>query len=80
MKKRQQGAGPRDKIDAECEDFIVKAIESKATYHGRRKETVMFTNRRVEVRDLLNIANYDLQKRGKTSLKSPITAWNRSRP
>ena len=70
------GAGPSDKIDVECEEFIAKAIESKATYHGRRKETVMFTNRRVKVRDLLNIANFDLENRG---IKSDISGWNHSR-
>ena len=40
----------------------------------------MFTNRRVKVRDLLNIANYDLEKRGKAPISSAVTAWNRSRP
>lgn len=45
IKRRRLGAGPHDKVDVECEEFIAKAIESKATYHGRRKETVMFTNR-----------------------------------
>lgn len=79
IKRRRLGAGPHDKIDVECEEFIAKAIESKATYHGRLKETVMFTNRRVKVRDLLNITNYDLENRGKVPIKSAITAWNRSR-
>ena len=40
----------------------------------------MFTNRRVKVRDLLNIANYDLTKRDKAPISSAATAWNRSRP
>jgi len=39
----------------------------------------MFTNRRVKVRDLLNIANFDLDNWGKAPIKSAITAWNRSR-
>ena len=78
IKRRRLGAGPADKIDVECEEFIAKAIESKATYHGRRKETVMFTNRRVKVRDLLNVANFDLENWGKAPIKSAITAWNRS--
>jgi len=55
IKRRRLGAGPADKIDVECEEFIAKAIESRATYHGRRKEAVMFTNRRVKVCNLLNI-------------------------
>ena len=69
IKRRRLGAGPRDKIDPECEEFIAKAIESKATYHGRHKETVMFTNRTVKVRNLLNIANFDLECRGKAPIK-----------
>lgn len=79
IKRRRLGAGPRDKIDPECEEFIAKAIESKATYHGRRKETVMFTNRRVKVRNLLNmhVANFDLESQGKAPIKLAITAWNR---
>lgn len=55
IKRRCLRAGPRDKIDAECEEFIAKVIESKATYHGRCKETVMFTNRRVKVHNLLKL-------------------------
>ena len=71
IKRRRLGADPHEKIDVECEEFIAKAIESKATYHGRCTETVMFTNRRVKVRDLLNIANYDLENRGKTPSNRP---------
>ena len=71
IKRRHLGAGPHDKIDVECEEFIAKAIESKATYHGRCKETVMFTNRRVKVCDLLNIVNYDLENRGKAPSNRP---------
>ena len=56
IKRRRLGAGPVNKIDVECEEFNAKAIESKATYHGRCKETVMITNRRVKVPDLLNIS------------------------
>ena len=80
VKRRRLGTGANEKVDEACEEFIAKAIESKATYHGRRKETVMFTNRRVKVRDLLNIANYDLEKCGKAPISSAVTAWNRSRP
>ena len=80
VKRRRLEAGANEKVDEACEEFMAKAIESKATYHGRRKETVMFTNRRVKVRDLLNIANYDLEKRGKAPISSAVTAWNRSRP
>ena len=80
VKRRRLGAGANKKVGGACEEFIAKAIESKATYHGRRKETVMFTNRRVKVRDLLNIANYDPTKRDKAPISSAATAWNRLRP
>ena len=80
LKRRKLGAGPNSKLDSEDEDFIAKAIEEKATYHGRRHETVMYTNRRVKSRDLLNIANHQLSKKGKPLLKSATTVWNRSRP
>ena len=50
-------------LDSEDEEKLSKAIEDKATYHGRRKDTVMYTNRRVKARDCLNIVNYNLEKR-----------------
>lgn len=80
IKRRKPGAGASSKLDSDDEDFIAKAIEEKATYHGRRHETVMYTNRRVKSRDLLNIANYRLSKKGKALLKSATTVWNRSKP
>ena len=79
-KRRRLGAGPTEKIDSECEEFIANAIETKATYHGRRHDTVMYTNRRVKRRDLLQIANQNLLERGKVTIRSSVTAWNRSRP
>ena len=38
--------------------IITKCIEEKATYHGRRHDTVMYRNRGVKCRDLLAIANH----------------------
>ena len=61
-KTGQQGA-PR-KLDDEDEDFLEKCVEDKSTYHGRCQNLVMYTNRRVKSRDLLNIANHRLQKAG----------------
>ena len=66
-------------LDSDDEEFICKAIEDKATYHGRRSEPTMYTNRRVKVRDLMGIANFNLSKRGKLTVKSAITVLNRSR-
>lgn len=73
-----QGA-PR-KISDEEEEFLAKCIEDKATYHGRRHDLVMYTNRRVKSRDLLNIANYRLLKSGKRMIKSATTVYNRCKP
>ncbi len=80
MKKRKLGAGPSKQLDSSDEEFMAKAIEDKATYHGRRHNPVMFTNRRVKKRDLLSIANYRLLQKGKKMIKSATTPWNRSRP
>lgn len=79
IKKRKLGAGAKTLLDS-SEEFIAKAIEDKATYHGRRHNPVMFTNRRVKKRDLMSIANYRLLRKGKKMIKSATTAWNRSRP
>ena len=45
-------------------------MEDKATYHGRRHDFVMYTNRRVKSRDLTNIANKRLKDAGKRLIKS----------
>ena len=74
------GAGAPRKLDSDDEEFVAKVIEEKATYHGRRHETVMYTNRRVKKRDVLSIANYRLLQRGKKMIRSATTVWNRSRP
>jgi len=39
--------------DEEDEEELVRCIESKATYHRRRKETNMFINKRVMCKDFL---------------------------
>ena len=82
LKRRKTGEqGRPELIDEEVEEFMLKAIEEKATYHGRRTEATMFVNnRRVKVRDLKNIANANLLKRGKEPIQSSVTAWNRSKP
>ena len=80
VKRRKLRGGAPSKLDSENERFIANAIESKATYHGRRHGTIMYTNRRVKSRDLKNIANHNLRNRGKKEIKSATTAWNRSAP
>ena len=67
-------------IDSDTEEQIAKAIEDKATYHGRRHNTTMYTNRRVKVADLPLIANHFLSQKGKRLVRSKTTVWNRSEP
>lgn len=45
IKGRKLGAGAPTKLDSSDEEFVAKCIEDKATYHGRRHDTVMYTNR-----------------------------------
>ena len=80
LKRRRLGAGQERKMDSDDEEFVAKAIEEKAAYHGRRHDTVMYTNRRVKSTDLLNIANFKLLQKGKKLIKSATTVWNRSKP
>ena len=81
MKKRAKTTqGNNCLIDSEDEDFIAKSIKDKATYHGQRHDLVMYTNRRVKKRDLLNIANYGLASKNKKLIKSATTVYNRCKP
>ncbi|CAB3995284.1 RNA-directed DNA polymerase from transposon X-element [Paramuricea clavata] len=80
LKRRRLGVGAPVLLDEEDEDFVAKSIEDKATYHGRRHNTVMYVNRRVKKNDLLGIVNHKRQTDGKKLLKSATTVWNRSRP
>ena len=73
-----QGA-PR-KLNEEDEEFLAKCVEDKAMYHGRRDNTVMYTNRKVKSRDLLTIANHWLEQEGRRLIKSATTVYNRCRP
>lgn len=45
IKRRKLGAGAKSLISSDEENMIAKCIEDKATYHGRRHNTVMYTNR-----------------------------------
>ena len=47
LKRRRLGGGRHREIDEEMEQQIAKAIEEKASYHGRRHEPTMFTHRYV---------------------------------
>lgn len=79
--KRKLGdQGRKPLIDSDTEEQIAKAIEDKATYHGRRHNTTMYTNRRVKVADLPGIANHFLALKGKPLVRSKTTVWNWSEP
>lgn len=79
-KRKLGGQGRKPLIDSDTEEQIAKAIEDKATYHGRRHNTTMYTNRRVKVADLPLIANHFLSQKGKRLVRSKTTVWNRSEP
>ena len=49
-------------------------------YHGRRKETTMFLNRRVRYKDLLRIVNKRREEKEKAPIKSVTSVWNHSKP
>ncbi len=65
LRRRKLSSGTPQLINSSDEEDIAKAIEEKATYHGRRHDTVMYTNRRVKIRDLKAVANYHLARIGK---------------
>ena len=81
LKRRKLSSqGPKARLDEEDEDFIAKAIEDKASYHGRRHDTVLYTSKRVKKKNLLSIANYKLFQKGKRLIRSATTVYNRARP
>ena len=67
-------------LDSDDETFVSKAIEEKATYHGRRHNPIMYTNKRVKVKDLDKITNHRLKQKGKKQIRSATTVWHRSAP
>ena len=79
IKRRKAGGGRPAILDDEVENFIVKCIEEKSLTHGRRKDTTVYTGRHVKVGDLKDLANYILKDSGK-QIRSPVTAWNLSKP
>lgn len=80
LKRRKASTGRPRLIDDECESFIAHCIEEKAASHGRRHDTVLYTGRRVKVKDQLYLANYKLQEQGKPLVRSAVTVSNLSRP
>ncbi len=58
-------------IDSGDEDFISNAMEDKSSYHGRRSDLVLYTNKRVK-----KIVNFHRNRKGKKPIKSSTTAYN----
>ena len=80
LTRRSLGAGRKRELDSEDEEWLLKCIEDKATIHGRRHESVLYTHQRVKTRDRLNIANYRRYKQGKRLLRSVSSVATRARP
>ena len=80
LKLRKRGSGRKVLMDENDEIFLAKAIENKATAHGRRKDSVLYLNHRVKKKDLLKLVNYNREKRSLPLPKSVTTMYNRSRP
>ena len=55
-------------------------IETKVTYHDRRKETTMFLNRRIRCKNLLRIVNKRREEMEEAAIKSVTSVWNPSKP
>ena len=80
LKRRKLGAGAPKSLDTDDEEFIARCIEETSTAHGRRHDTVLYSNHRVKKRHFLSLANYSLYRKGKKLIKSATTVLNISRP
>ena len=80
IKSRKLGAGAPMKMDEEDEIILEKCIEEKASAHGRRHDTVLYTGHRVRKRDPLRIVSYSRARTGLQLIKSCDTAYTRSKP
>ena len=80
LKLRKLGSGRKQMLDSEDEDFICRSVESTATAHGRRHDSVLYLGHRVKKKHLLTLANFNLRNRDKRLIRSATTVYNRSRP
>ena len=67
-------------LDSDDDTFVLKAIEEKATYHGRRQIPIICILTNKKVKDLVNIANHRIKQEGQKQIKSATTVWHRSAP
>ena len=80
IKRRKICSGAPQMLDSDDKEYIKRAIEDKSTAHGRRHDSVLYTNKRVKKKDFLSIADYHLYRKGKKLIKSATTVLNRGRP
>lgn len=66
LTRLRQAYGRPVKADLEVEEHVVKCIEEKSTFHGRRHDSVLYTSHRVLSKDLCKIANQTIIARGGT--------------
>ena len=79
LKKGEKSTGRPAVVGEEIEHFLVKCIADKCVSHGMRQDTVLYSNRRIKSRDLLDLANFKLQEKEK-KLRSATTVLNLSKP
>ena len=48
LKKREKSTGRPAVVDEEIQNFLVKCIAFKCVSHGRRQDTVLYSNRRIK--------------------------------
>ena len=76
IKARQVGAGRPSILDEETLQLVVQTPESECNAERRRRESVMYCDRsRIKESDLLNIANYYLEQKGKPCLNMLGNYW-----
>ncbi|VDI55984.1 Hypothetical predicted protein [Mytilus galloprovincialis] len=80
LKNEKLGAGPREKLEEDDEEFLLNCMETKATAPWRRHDSVLYLNHTVRKADFKNIVNHYRVSRGKQPIKSSTTVYNRSRP
>ena len=61
---RALGSGRKEEMDETDENFLLTCIQSKATAHGRRHDSVLYLNHRVKKKDLLKLVNHSRAERG----------------
>ena len=75
-------AGAPQSLDTDHKEFIARYIEQTSTAHGRRHDTVLYSNHKVKKQHFLSLANYmyNLYRKGKELIKPATTVLSRGRP